>query len=481
MNTDDAMAEKWWESAPALLRAPLKRGGDAQKAFALSLEPEEMARQLALVRERGFGAVEVFAAPEGGKSFGGLDVKNHHQIDPQIGSMEDFRRLVDAAHRSDLALITFDNLGYSSVDAPHFLKACDDVRAGRDSRERRWYFWSEAKDAPPPMAAAGDRYFLVQPDFLPGYNPRKDELWQWSERAESYYWTKWPGVDGQGERCRLPQYNWAAPEWQEEAQRIIATWMDTGIDGMVLDAVNWYVGCTWEISRRCITDVIARYGSRHGFCQPEGAGGFRDDPVAWITEGGWNCVQDYGLGIWWERGGNVVQNAIEKGDPRPIETALRDYHDRAVAAGATLYACPPRFEDAPRRRLAIAALILLGDLVVFGGDYGLTLEDVDSEIQWLFETRRRYPALGPRGGRRRLPVGAEEKHYAFLRVAAGEEPERILVVLNFQPEAQEVFLDLSGVAARTLVPLKSQAPIPVHNALTVELPPFGVALYQVRC
>jgi hypothetical protein len=107
--------------------------------------------------------------------------------------------------------------------------------------------------------------------------------------------------------------------------------MDTGIDGMIIDAVNWCVDHTWEKGRRRMTEVIASYGN--AYSQPEGGGGFHEDPVAWITEGGWNSVQDYGLGIWWEKGSDVIERAINSGDPRPIERALRDYHDRVVAAG----------------------------------------------------------------------------------------------------------------------------------------------------
>jgi len=69
--------------------------------------------------------------------------------------------------------------------------------------------------------------------------------------------------------------------------------------------------------------------------QPEGAGAFREDPVAWITEGGYNSVQDYGLGIWWEDGTDVIGNAMESGDPRPIERALRAWAiERALRAWA---------------------------------------------------------------------------------------------------------------------------------------------------
>ena len=137
--------------------------------------------------------------------------------------------------------------------------------------------------------------------------------------------------------------------------------MDTGIDGMMIDAVNWYVGCDWQ-NNRAHDRRHRGYGDK--YCQPEGAGAFRDDPVSWITEGGWTCVQDYGLGIYWEKGSNVVTNAIESGDPRPIERGLRDYHDRVVEVGGTLYYNPPRFEDPRQTHLSMALVPPLGDLIV---------------------------------------------------------------------------------------------------------------------
>ena len=96
-----------------------------------------------------------------------------------------------------------------------------------------------------------------------------------------------------------------------------------------------------------MTDVITSYGVKYS--QPEGAGAFRDDPVSWVTDGGWACVQDYGLGIFWEKGSNVVTKAIESGDPRPIEPALRNYHDRVVEAGGVLFFSSAAGSMTPRR------------------------------------------------------------------------------------------------------------------------------------
>jgi glycosidase len=94
----------------------------------------------------------------------------------------------------------------------------------------------------------------------------------------------------------LPQLNFGDPGWQEEVRRIIRYWLATGIDGMIIDVVTWYVDCNWEICRSTMTDVIYEAGNQ--FCQPEGAGGFHDDPVVWVKQGGWPCIMDYSIKLW---------------------------------------------------------------------------------------------------------------------------------------------------------------------------------------
>jgi len=333
------------------------------------------------------------------------------------------------------------------------------------------YIWSDRADAPPP--GAGDSYFFVRPK-LPGYDAARSEFWQYSDRARHYYWTKWAGVDPQGKPVRLPQYDWSRPEWPEEAERVVRFWMDTGIDGMVVDAVNWYAGYTWEKGHQRITDVISSYGNTYS--QPEGAGGFHEDPVPWLTDGGWKSVQDYGLGIWWERRNDLVQKAIDSGDPRPLEPALRDYHDRVVAAGGTLYEPVARFDDPAKQRLAVALVATVGDLVCLcGGRNGVSsLNDA-----WILQMKQKHSALQQLGTRRKLPTNTDDKSYAFLRTAV-DGSERVLVVLNFQPSPQTLEVDLSGVATAGLVEMQTGTRTNRQNPLQVTLPAYGYRLYELK-
>ncbi|MBA7654032.1 hypothetical protein ES703_61905 [subsurface metagenome] len=472
--------ERWWESASAIKRVTLKSGTHFYQLF---LDPAKLSAQLDEILAQGFTGIEIFAPADGGKSYGGLDTKNRYRIEPELGTMDDFRRLVRLAHSKALAVITFDNLGYCAVDAGEFLKACDDKRQGIDSKEVKRFCWSDSADAPPP--ATGDKFFMIRPTHLPGWKPgtfydsKKYEFWQFSELAGCYYWSKWEGEDEDGNEVRLPQYNWNNIELQEEAERIVRFWMDTGIDGMVIDAVNWYIGCTWEKGRRRMTDVITSY--QNTYIQPEGSGAFHEDPVAWITEGGWNSVQDYGLGIWWEKGTNVIANALESGDPRPIETALRDYHDRVVAEDAVLYLYlnlrdlfkNKKADDiAAKEHLAVVTAATAGSLLVNSHKV------LDEEETWMLNIKRLHPAMHQLSIRRKLRTNADDKYYAFLRTAA-DKSERILVVLNFQSTPQTIEIDLSGVNTTGLMELKSCKLVEHQDSFKVELPAYGYRFYQV--
>jgi glycosidase len=325
---------------------------------------------------------------------------------------------------------------------------------------------------------------MVRPLHLSGatpgtfYDPTKAEVWEYSERAGRYFWSKWSGnVDGK--TVRLPQYNWMSPEFQAEAEKITRFWMDTGIDGMAHDAVNWYVGYTWEKGRQRITDVIASYGNTWRL--PEGGGGFYEDPVAWVTEGNWNAMIDYGLGIWWENK-NAIADAINASDPRPLEKALRGFHDRVVAAGGVLSAIGGRMnfsQEPQKQRLAVAILGTIGEFFSAGGGRGGGPQQPDDETQWLVKTKTAHPALHNLSTRRQLRTGADDKHYAFLRTAR-DGSERVLVVMNFQASPQTVEVDLSGIAAASLVELRSGEMLTRQNPLRVELPAYGYRMYQVK-
>jgi hypothetical protein len=170
-----------------------------------------------------------------------------------------------------------------------------------------------------------------------------------------------------------------------------------------------------------------------------------------------------------------VTAAIRTGDPRPIEEALKAYRDQAVSAGGVLYtwAGGRRSQDPQARMLHLATLAGIGDILVYG-----RRNRPDQEEQWLLLTRYAHPALHPLGSRRQLPTNADNKYYAFLRTAQ-DGSERVLVVLNFQGSPSTVEVDLSGVATAGVIDLKTAERFDRTLALSVALPAYGYAFFQV--
>lgn len=449
---DHARPPRWWETCAAITRPYLKAHGATL---------HNLTERLDELHGLGFDAVEIFAPCDGGVCYNGLDTIDFYAVDPAIGTMGDFLELVREAHRRGMAVIIFLNLGYAHEQFAAFQKACDDVRSGIDSPERRWFVWSDSG------VEAMDR--SLAPYFLNDAHGN----WRWSERAQAYFWVKWEGEHG---GYHLPQFNFGDPGWQAEVRRILEFWLHTGIDGIVIDAVNWYVDCTWEITRACMTDIVTAAGNQ--FCQPEGAGGFHDDPVPWIVAGGFNCVQDYALQIWWEQK-DVIGDAIQSGDPRPIETALRDYRDRVVAAGGICYLTPPDLPDASlaSRLLAAAVVATTGELLVEFGDLGDPQDEYRRGVTRLLEARRRYPALCAGGAREVLSTSDNTQCYAFVREADAATP--VLAVLNFAPDARSMTVQLSRWDNRIVTDVWSGAKLAPGGSLTVELAGYGVGIYAL--
>ncbi len=442
---------RWWETAAGIKLVTLKKG--RSYAHEISIVPMKASEELDEIKAQGFQVIEIFAPAEGLFAYSGLDTTNFYRIDPEIGTMDDFRQFVRIAHSKGIAVIVFINIGYFSVEAPDWIEAC----TVKNSEKAKWFIWADSPNAPIPPEHA---YFnWPRPE---GYE-RKTWGWQYSELAGRYYWARWRAKDKEGNYIGLPQTNWENDEWLKEAARIVRFWMDTGLDGMIIDAPIYYIGCTWEKNNRYITDVITSYGNT--FRQPEGS-----KDVVWITEGRYSCLQDYGLRLW---SNDVIMNAIETGDPRPIEESLRNYHDIVVTAGGILYQKVRNYEDLSKRHLARATLAAIGDLVVYDREAG----SPDAEETWILKTKRLHPALHQLSTRRKLVTNADEKYYAFLKTAA-DKSERILVVLNYQSSPQTIEIDMSGVATSGLLELKYGELITPKSHFKVELPVYGNRFYQ---
>lgn len=457
VNTKEGLSQaKWWEKASGIIRFYPKYEGKTLK---------DIKKKLIEVKKWGFDTIEIFAPYYGGNEYRGLDAIDYYRIDPVIGNMKDFEDLVKSIHEEKLKIIAFINLGYCALDNPDFIKACDDLRNGIESSKVKYFLWSET----------GEEKF--DKGLAPHFMNDVEGYWEYNKKAEQYYWVKWKGIDGD---TALPQYNFADPGWQKECKNIVDFWMKKGIDGLVIDAVNWYMNCNWEINNKTITEVIQKYHDK--YIQPEGAGGFNDDPVLWITKGKYNSVQDYSLNTWWNET-DVIGNAFD-GDPTIIEKTLQNYRDRVVAAGGVTYVGPnwnKKDRSKKQRILEIATYVTIGTFFYEGEDaFILDLdwpEAYKQEVKKLIKIRKKYSALQAVGDRTRVKTNNDNNFYAFIRKSK-DGKQLILVILNYQGKDAEIEVKFDNrISLENVFSGEKKKKI---NQLNLNIPGYSYRIYEVK-
>lgn len=151
-----------------------------------------------------------FASPM--KDFG-YDVSDFGAVDPIFGSLEDFDRLVARAHELNIRVI-IDQVYAHTSDAHAWFQ---ESRSSRLNEKHDWYVWADPKpDGTPP-----NNWLSVF------YGP----CWTWDGRRGQYYLHNF--LPSQ------PNLNVNNPVVQAALLDTARFWLDRGVDGFRLDAINF--------------------------------------------------------------------------------------------------------------------------------------------------------------------------------------------------------------------------------------------------
>jgi hypothetical protein len=245
---------------------------------------------------------------------------------------------------------------------------------------------------------------------------------------------------------------------------------------MLIDAPLCYPYQTWEHNRH-IVEIILSYGNV--LLQPEGG---RD--AAWMTESGYNCIQDYGF--YYKPGGSrgwggkdALVEAINTGSAGQIEPCLKSYHDEMVQSGAVLYARLLNLFDGnkDKRHLQMAILAGIGDILAYAKMDG----NPDGEETAILHLKGSHPALYPVALRQTVSTNAGDRCYAFLKTAR-DKSERIFCIYNLQPVPQSILANVTIFDASEFVDLQTQERIQHANPfepMHVDLPAYGYRFFEV--
>lgn len=147
-------------------------------------------------------------------SYHKYDVTDYRAIDPQYGTMDDFRLLVAECHARGISIIIDLPINHTSIRHPWFLSAVESIQKRKfDSPYLDYYCFTETP--------SGTKYVQIS-----------GSPWYYEEQ-----------FSGGG----MPDLNLDCPALKEEIRDIVAFWLtDVGVDGFRLDAVTSYYASNVE-------------------------------------------------------------------------------------------------------------------------------------------------------------------------------------------------------------------------------------------
>ena len=145
---------------------------------------------------------------------GGYDVADYYSVNPEYGTLEDFDRLLDEAHRRGIKVLIDIVPNHTSTKHPWFEAAL----SSRDDPHRTMYYFVAGRDGGPPN--------------------------NWQSAFGGPAWTQLEGVPEWYMHLFAPEQadlNWWNPVVPDEFRKIITYWLDRGADGFRIDvAVSLY-------------------------------------------------------------------------------------------------------------------------------------------------------------------------------------------------------------------------------------------------
>jgi len=144
----------------------------------------------------------------------GYDIADYGDINPDFGSMKDFRRFIQEAKKRGLRVITELVINHTSDQHDWFKRA---RRSDRDSSARNWYVWSDSDQKYP-----GTRIIFTDTE---------KSNWTWDPEAGQFYWHRF--------FSHQPDLNFDNPRVVSALVQVMKRWLDTGVDGFRLDAIPY--------------------------------------------------------------------------------------------------------------------------------------------------------------------------------------------------------------------------------------------------
>ena len=197
-------AHPWWDDAvfyEIFVRSFYDSNGDGIGDFNGITEKLDYLQSLGV---NALWLMPIYPSP----SYHGYDVTNYFDVNPDYGTLTDFKNLLAAAHQRGMHVILDMVLNHTSSQNPWFFSANSDPQ----SSYRNWYIWS---------------------DTNPGYMGPNGSI-PWYQGQHGFYYAIFS--------AGMPDLNYTNPTVTAEMDKVIGFWLkDVGVDGFRLDAINFLI------------------------------------------------------------------------------------------------------------------------------------------------------------------------------------------------------------------------------------------------
>ena len=148
------------------------------------------------------------------------DVKDYMAIDPEYGTIDDFKEFVEACHKKNLRVVIDMDINHTSSAHPWFIAACDYLRSLPEGTKLE----GDAAKADP--AGKYVEYYNFSDEQVNGdYYPVTGTPYYY----EGVFWEE------------MPDLNLSCAELKEELKAVCDFWLNLNVDGFRMDAAGHYL------------------------------------------------------------------------------------------------------------------------------------------------------------------------------------------------------------------------------------------------